>query len=580
MEEKTPKFNFVIKEIMDSLSPHKRTCKWKGVHQYCQGEFEIEGGDIKFLKIFSVPPPNFCPTCRRIRRLAHFGVSQLFKRKCDAPKHNETMISLFSDQCPFPVYDYSYFISDEFDPFYFGVEYKKNPMETLFGIRRKFPMPSFLNRDPSSINSEYSSGGRNLKNGYYVSSCFNVENAWYSGMLLRSRDVMDSLRTDRSEFVYEGFFSDHVYNSSFVYFSSGCIDSMFIFDCRNCQKCFGCVNLINVKYCIYNKQHTEEEYMEFMSSVYPLTRDKLSSFEDDFWNLIRSLPVNGTRNVASDNVFGTDIRNSKNLFDVSGADNSENIRHADGALSHHDSMDFLYSGGNSSFLYMDTNIGSQSSRVKFSVSTKFSTDCEFVFNSKNLSNCFMCFGLQNKSYCILNKQYTENDYFKIMDVIKTEMLEKGEYADGPGIEFSAMAYNFSLAQVVYPLNETTIEKLGGYVAKEPETNAGNIQVIKYDDLPEMIDDIKDSLTDGAVECEKTGRPFRITLSELGFYRKMKLPIPAEHPSVRINRRLKFSGDGMKFQTKCEKCKKEIETMFSPERKLRIFCEKCFQMEVS
>src|SRR3990167_6239831 len=112
--------------------------------------------------------------------------------------------------------------------------------------------------------------------------------------------------------------------------------------------------------------------MEFMSSVYPLTRDKLSSFEDDFWNLIRSLPVNGTRNVASDNVFGTDIRNSKNLFDVSGADNSENIRHADGALSHHDSMDFLYSGGNSSFLYMDTNIGSQSSRVKFSVSTKFS----------------------------------------------------------------------------------------------------------------------------------------------------------------------------------------------------------------
>ncbi|KKP85856.1 hypothetical protein A3B84_01205 [Candidatus Nomurabacteria bacterium RIFCSPHIGHO2_02_FULL_35_13] len=582
MTSKTPKFDAAISETLKSLIPHTRTCKWKGMHSYCENEFNIEEGDIKFLKMFSMPPPNFCPTCRRMRRFVHMNFSRLFKRECDAPSHKEKMISIFPEECPFPVYDYQYFIGDEFNAFSFGVKYEEddNPIKILSSIRKKFPMPSFLNRDPSSINSEYSNGGRDLKNGYYVMACYHVEDAWYSSMIQKSRNVMDSLYIWDSEFIYECFSSDHLYKSSFIYFSSNCIDSIFLFDCRNCQNCFGCVNLRNNRYCVYNKQLSKEEYESFINSVFPLSKEALNSYEKKFWDLVKTLPANGPRNIATSNVSGVNITNSKNLYDVIDADNSENIRHADGALSHRDSMDFLFSGGNSSLLYMTTNIGSQSSRVKFSLSSKGCTDCEFIFNSKNLNNCFMCFGLQNKSYCVLNRQYTEEEYFKIIDDIKFKCLEEGIYGNGLGLEFSAQAYNFSLAQISFPLSDKEIVKLGGYVAKEPETNVGNIEVIKYKDLPKTIQEVSNDILNKAILCETSSRPFRITASELGFYRRMNLPLPDMHPLLRIEKRLRFVKDGKKYKAVCKKCDKDIETVFNPSENFLIYCDKCYQQEVS
>ncbi len=581
MKNKTPNFDKAIGEILEHLIPHKRVCTWKDKNPHCEGDFDIEEGDINFLKIFKVPPPNFCPTCRRMRRLTNMNFSRLFKRKCDVPGHDEMMISVLPEECPFPVYDYKYFIDDNFDAFSFGINYKDtdNPIKSLLSFRKKFPMPSFLNRDPSSINSEYSNGGRNLKNGYYVFACYETENAWYCAQLHKTRNIMDSLVITDSEFVYKSVFSNHLYKVFFAYFSINCTDSMFLFDCRNCTNCFGCVNLRNAKYCVYNKQFSKEEYEIFMSEVYPLTATKISSFEEKFWQLVKTLPMNGTRNVASVDVFGVNIKNSKNLLDVIDANNSENVRHSDGVVLHKDSMDILFSGGSSSVIYMSTNIGSHSTRVKFSTSSKFCADCEFVFNSKNLNNCFMCFGLQNKSYCVFNKQYSPEEYFKIVDNIKTKMLGRGEYGDGLGLEFSAQAYNFSIAHFAYPLNTKEINMLGGYEAKEPETNVGNIEIIKYADLPQNIDETPLDILKKAILCEKSNRPFRITASEFQFYKAMKLPLPNIHPLLRIEKILKLVKTGKKYKATCVKCGEKIETVFDPEDKYIFYCEKCYQQEI-
>ena len=581
MESKIKKFDKLLDEILENLVPEKRVCKWKAEHKHCEGEFMLEAEDIKFLKMFRVPPPNFCPTCRRIRRLAHMNFSRLFKRECDAPGHDEKIISILPKECPFPVYDYKYFINDEFDPFSFGIEYKKgdSPTETLFSLRKKFPMPSFLNRDSSSVNSDYSNGGRNLKNGYYVFGCYGTENAWYCNMLNNSRNVMDSQIVTDSEFIYWCVFSNRLYKSLFAYFSNDCTDSMFLFDCRNCMNCFGCVNLRNAKYCVYNKQLSKEEYGTFINSVYPLSKESLLSYEEKFWELVKRLPMNGSRNITSSSVFGVNIKDSRNLYDVNDANHCEHIRHSDGVVHHKDSMDVLFSGGHSNMLYMDSNIGSQSSRVKFSISSKICVDCEFIFNSKNLNNCFMCFGLQNKSYCILNKQYSPEEYFKIVDEIKFEMLERGEYSDGLGLEFSAQAYNFSLAQIAYPLGDGEIKKLSGYVAKEPETNVGDTEVVTYASLPKTIEKVFDEILNKAILCEKSGRPFRIISSELEFYRRMKLPLPNIHPLFRMEKRLSFIKNGKKYKAKCNKCKKDIETVFDPAENFNFYCEDCHKQEV-
>ena len=580
MKSKTPKFDALIEPILEGLEPHTRECKWKGEHQHCEGGFEIKEGDIKFFKLFRVPPPNYCPTCRRMRRMVHMGTLRLFKVACDAPEHGEEMISIFPPECPFPIYDYKYFMSEEFNPLSFGVEYKEgeDPMEVLLGMRKKFPMPSFLNRDPGSINSEYSNGGRDTKNVYYASGCFSSENVWYSNLLNRSKNIMDSKDIVKSEYLYEGFRSDHIYKSAYIYLSGDCTESMFLFDCRNCRDCFGCVGQRNAKYMVWNEQLSEEEYKEFIRSVYPLTREKLEEYEDKFWKLVKSTPINASCNVSTENCDAIMLRDSKDVFDMTRGIRAENLRYCDGGLTLKDSMDVLFSGA-SSLLYSDTNIGSKASNVKFSVSSKFCVDSEFIFNSKNLDNCFMCFGLENKSYCVLNKQYSKEEYWPLVDKIKTKMLERGEYGDAVGFEFSALAYNFSHGQISFPLSAEEVSKLGGYTAPEPEIGVSNIKVLNKDEFPKTIDETTDDILEVAIKCEETGRPFRIIASELGFYQEMRLPLPSVHPSVRLDRKHIFAPIGISYDTKCKKCERNIKSAFDPHEGYTLYCEDCYKKEV-
>lgn len=577
---KTPQFDALLDPILNQLVPHTRECLWKGKNPHCTGTFGIEEGDIEFLRMLRVPPSNYCPTCRRMRRMVHMGVNRLFKRPCQAPGHNETVISSFSEQCPFPVYDYKYFISDEFDPFSYGRVYEGgSPLEFLFALRALFPMPSFLNRDPSCINSEYSSGGRNTKNAYYASGCYGSEDIWYSNMAGDSRSVMDSRLIHSSELVYGSLKCEHLYKTSFAYFSSNCSDCTFIFDCKNCSDCFGCVNVRNGRYQVFNQQLSKEEYEAFIASVMPLSRSMIAELSERFWALVKSLPMNASHNIGSSNVSGVGIEFSQDLYDCVEAKNCQHMRYVDSGLSHKDSMDVLFSGGYSHHLYGTINIGSHSSGVRFSVSSKFCTDCEFIFNSKNLTNCFMCFGLQNKSYCILNTQYSEDEYYKIVDIIKSEMLTRGEYSDPLGFEFAAQAYNFSLSAIPYPLSSEEIKVLGGYSADEPDTNATGITVLKASDVPDVIDAVSDDILEEAIACSATGRPFRIVSTELAFYRRMKLPIPVVHPSVRLEDQYRMAQHGKTYKTTCVHCGTIIDSMFDPNDGFVLYCETCFQREV-
>lgn len=582
MESKTPKFDLLIQPILDKLVPVTISCAWAGMHPHCEGDFDLVKEDIEFLKMFRVPASKYCPTCRRIRRFGNLGILRFFKRSCNAPGHKEMMLSVFPEECPFPVYDYLYFGSEEFDPITLGQDYQDNisPLEQLFNLRKISPMPSFLNRESSSINSEYSSGGRNSKNCYFTSGVFSSEDVWYSGLVHKSKEIMDSRSITECDTLYEVIGGENLYKIIYGYFSKDCSDCTFIFDCRNCSDCFGCVNLRNKRYCIFNEQKTKKEYEEFMTENTPFSHHQLSLFKEKFWELVKSLPINASRNINTTNVSGVLVENAQNLYDVTDFKNSENVRHSDSVLSHKDSMDILFSGGNSHHLYMTSNIGSQASNVKFSMSSKYCTDSEFIFNSKNLTNCFMCYGLENKSYCVLNKQYSPEEYWLLVDKIKSDMLIRGEYRESMDLKFSAQAYNFSMASISYPMSDANALSLGAYIAKEPETNATGIEVIAAEDVPDTIDLVDDSILPKAILCEKTGRPFRITDSELAFYRKMKLPLPRIHPSNRLERKYRFSPCGTRFYSNCAKCGLNIQSIFNPEEGYNLHCEKCYQNEVN
>lgn len=579
MTSKTPQYDNAIEEILADMVPHKVICKWQGKHKHCMGEFEVDEKDIEFLKMFKVPAPEFCPTCRSMRRFVHMNQVRLSKRECDAPGHDEMMISQFPPECPFKVVDWEYYITDDFLPAEFDYDESVSPLAQLFELRKKVPMPSFLNRDSSCINSDYSSGGREFKNGYYCSGCFSSEDIWYSGLVHASREIMDSTTIKSSDIVYGSIQGNKIYKSSFVFFTRDTSDSMFMYDCRNCSDCFGCVNLRNKRFCVWNKQLTREEYTEFMKSVYPLSYKKLEEYKNKFWELVKSLPMNAPRNNMSENYTGTNIDESKDIQGSIEIYKSENLRHCYGALHMSDSMDILFSGGHSERLYQTCNVGSQSRDAKFSVSTKTAVECEFVLNCRNVTNCFMCVGIEDKKFCILNKQYEEDEYWKLVDKIKCAMLARGEYNDCVGFNFSAQAYNFSNAQLYFPLENSEIENLGGYVASDPVTNVGDMEILSKNKIPQTIDEVTDDILDSAIMCTVTGRPFRITETELIFLRKMKLPLPRIHPVARIESRYRFYSIGKNYKTTCANCHKKILSMFNPAENYILYCEDCYNKAV-
>ncbi len=53
-----------------------------------------------------------------------------------------------------------------------------------------------------------------------------------------------------------------------------------------------------------------------------------------------------------------------------------------------------------------------------------STDCHFSALLNACTNCFGCVGLSHKKFCILNKQYTKEEYLKEVERLKKENPEK------------------------------------------------------------------------------------------------------------------------------------------------------------
>ena len=579
MESKTPQFDKLLDEILDTLVPHSRECKWKGKHPYCEGEFEITNEDIEFLKILRVPAPICCPTCRKIQRRAFVNTAVLYKHINNAPGNSNSIVSFVPPASPLIVYDVASYLNI-FEPYNYGVIYDESRsfVDQFYDLRLSVPQPAVI-RDPSNINSEYSINGRNSKNCYWVSGAWSSEDIWYSNLLHQSKEIMDSVRIDKSERCYECVSSKSLYNSQYLYYSENCINSYLLFDCRNCQDCFGCVNLRNKRYCWFNKQLSKEEYEIELSSANFQSRKLCQTWLDKFWSFVRTQPIRAARIEQSENVTGVDILNCKNCHDVIHCERSEHGRHLDSVMGNKDSMD-AHGSGSSEKLYGTSAVGSQCSNVKFSFASKFITDSEFLINCRNCSNCFACIGLQNKSYSIFNKQYEPNQYFEELDRIKSSMMSKGEYGEFLPYNFSTFAYNGSSADIPFPLTEEQVKELGALWQPEIEIDiVVNMTILKSDDVPDTISEVTDEILNQAIICEETGRLFRIITTELEFYRKHHIPLPTIHPYLRIRSKLKKLGNVMVNRTICSSCKKEIDSMYGPEGNFILYCEDCYKLEV-
>jgi hypothetical protein len=187
--------------------------------------------------------------------------------------------------------------------------------------------------------------------------------------------------------------------------------------------------------------------------------------------------------------------------------------------------------------------------------------------------------LAKKKYCILNKQYSLEEYKKLKEKIIEYMKKTGEWGQFFPIGTTGFGYNETVADEYFPLTEKECKERR-FPWWNKVTSTSGKETVDMKNLPDNIDEVNDKIIEEILICS-CGRNYKIVPYELGLYRKLRLPIPRECPNCRHEKRNKIAGIRKLWHRHCMKegCPNEFETSYAPDRPEIIYCEKCYQQEV-
>ncbi|MFA6274137.1 MAG: hypothetical protein WC662_03170 [Candidatus Paceibacterota bacterium] len=571
--------------------------------QNCKKEFEIDSEDFNFYEKIKVPPPTFCPECRFQRKIAWRNERSLYKRKCDAENHEEILITMYPKEFKTPVYDQKYWHGDGWDPIGIVPEYNfsENFFKQWYQLLLLAPTPSLVNIQ--DVNSDYCNFTYQSKNCYLNFASDKNEDSAYLYFSLENRNCFNMLGSRKNEKCSELVDSERCYESSFLTLSENCINCRYCYDCRNCQDCVGCFGLRNKSYCIFNEQFSKEEYQEKIKNLKLGNKKEADTFSKKFAKILQKHPrkfSNSRHIVKSTGDYLNHIKNCTECFNVEGP--AEDLRFVFyGIVNMKNVHDGYAIGMNIENSYDVFDAGDNMSDVAFCGNIWNSFFCRYSYFLRNCSNCFGCVGLRNKNYCILNKQYTKEQYEELVPKIIKHMNDM-PYIDNKGriykygeffpSELSPFCYNETIAQEYFPLTKEEALKQG-YKWKDKEER--NYQIdIKNEEIPDDIKDIDEEIIGKVIECEhyaKNEHPascgascteaFKIIEPEYQFYKRMNLPIPHLCPNCRHYNRLKQRNPLKLWHRKCmkENCENEFETSYAPGRPEIVYCESCYNREV-
>jgi hypothetical protein len=444
-------------------------------------------------------------------------------------------------------------------------------------LQSKVPHPHQLGTQ--NTNCDWADDVWFSKDAYLTRSVGWVDSVIYGYRLVRCKNCIDATFSFDLERCYDCLNCFKSYNLKYSFNSRDCMDSSFLYDCRNCQNCFMCWNLRNKKYCIENQQYSKEEYEKKLAEYNLKAWTKVQSLKKEFWRHLGQDAVHRQNyNVQTVNSTGNFLENDKNCYQSFFEDESENCRYNFRGFGNKECIDNV---GNFKCEKCATAVQVTSDYDNFC--NRYTIGCRFsgyLDNCEECEYCFGCSGLHKKKHCILNKQYTEEEYKKLVEKIKVDMKKSGEWGNFFPLSSAYTGYNVTLAQMQYPMTKEEVLEFG---AKWEESNEPQYEnILSADSLPDTIDEVKDEITKQRILCPETKLSYNVTKEELAFYRQYGIPLPRRHFDWRTQDRYKpFSLMGTVQKGTCHFCKKEIDHYYSPELGFqKIACLECYQREVA
>lgn len=455
-----------------------------------------------------------------------------------------------------------------------------------------------------------------MNNSYLCFGGHHYEDCAYCAQNFNLKGCLDTDFSMKSDFCYD---SIHLRRCNKVYmsaYSEDCANSWLLFGCRNCHDCLGCTNLRNASYCIFNEQYSKEDYEKKIKEMNLSSRESLKKVKAEFAKKTLNYPRKYAwiKNIL--NSTGDDLEQVKDCHYCFSATEDENIHYSffvpTGAK---DCYDLDHVGlGTENACEVHSSFGANhiafGNRIYYSHAVYYSDDC---YNSENL---FGCVSIRKKEYCIFNKQYSKEDYEKLVPRI-VDQMNTMPYRENNGIEYKygeffpisimPFAYNETVAQEYFPLTkEQAITQ--GFRWKEPESRNYKV-TIKTDKLPDDITQVSDTITEEVVSCAHNGKcndqctsAFRLISQEVQFYKQNEIPLPDLCPNCRHAERLKIINPMKLISRPCQcagivsqngiyqnsaphfhsgsKCPNQLETPFQTTRPEFIYCEQCYNAEVA
>ncbi len=522
-----------------------------------------------------IPPPTLCPDCRVQRRMAWRNDRVFYHRMSDLS--GKPIISIYSPGTPFPVYHQNEWYGDQWDPMVYGlkVNFSRPFFEQIQELRMKVPRPGM--DAVNCENSDYCNYCGDDKNCYLDIAGEANENCYFDLFTKYSKNCVDCTFAYHSTLCYECIQVYNCYALRSSMYMEDCSDCAFCFDCKSCKNCLLSTNLRNKQYCIMNEQHTEEEYK---AKLKELALDRASSLKSvaEIWKVMRI--KNGVYRdmycLGSDDCTGNDIKNSQRCTHVFNISDSQDCKYLYDVLDAVDCQDLNYSLYKPEVSY--ELISTLQMRFSaFSMASHYSNNIFYCDLTNNSHDLFGCIGLNHKQYCILNTQYTKEEYEKVVPKIIEHMTKTQEWGEFQPATKSLFGYNETVAQEYTQLTKDEVLSRGWkWIDEEVAKNQymGPPYII-----PDHITDVTDNITKQILTCEVTGKPYKIIVQELSFYRQMGIPIPRKCPAERHKDRNTLRNPRKLWGRVCAKCSKEIQTTYTPERPEIVYCERCYLEEV-
>ncbi|MBI5156335.1 hypothetical protein HZA45_03625 [Candidatus Peregrinibacteria bacterium] len=555
----------------------QQTCK------QCSGGFSVTDEDIAFLaklapviggSVRTLPPPQLCPDCRQQRRCAFRNDQNYYRNTCCLCK--KSLISIYSPDKKIQVLCDDCFWSDRFDPLLYGIEFDESrPFFEQFA-ELKAGVPRLAIYHTQSENAEYTVHSSRNRNCYMASSLVDCEEVYFSDFTFKSRDCMDVFSCEDMELCYECAHSEKCFGSDFLELCFNTSGSAYCFDCKGCTDCIGCCAQRNKTNWILNKAASKEEYASTLAKLRtdPAFRDEfIRKFED----LKLCTPKPAAWLVGCENSTGNYLMFSKNVRHGFNMKHCEDCMHVFEGHRDTDCCDIMRIG-----------MGEMLYECAAIVESRFSVFCNLTYQCDNMiccdncqtcSSCFGCMSGKKNRYCILNKQYTKEEYEKLVPTIIEQMRATSEWGEFFPATLSPFGYNETKAQEWFPLEPEKALARGWKWSDYEQPLPKGIKTIPASQLPPSVADVPDDVLEWAILCEATGKPFRIIPQELAFYRKRGLPLPHRSPQKRHRDRIAKQNPPRLYDRTCAKCTKEIQTTYAPDRPEIVYCETCYLQSI-